>query len=275
MSPSNAGTSDEGATKRKRAPRSKRSTAPGEGPKPAEEPAPAEEPSPAKEPAPAKNGARQVHKAHEVTVSRETVVRRVAEARGTSLVICVARAAVGVIITLIIGSIVAWVLYAMLPLFGNSFMATVVTAGVMAALVIGARLAAVRSLPAQASSLGFLADRVFVWVDPFREERPHLLPMWLEAVLWAPSQILAGGVPFRRIRHTGQADAEAAADVARTLAEEMEMDLSNGLPSGSAQARGLRLLLLLRLARLVIEDGKLKGRISGLGQAALFEGTVG
>jgi hypothetical protein len=57
--------------------------------------------------------------------------------------------------------------------------------------------------------------------------------------------------------------------------EEGEKDLSEGLPPDSAEERGLRLLLLTHLARLIIEDGKLKGRVSGLGHAALFEGTVG
>ena len=103
----------------------------------------------------------------------------------------------------------------------------------------------------------------------------RLIEQLSEALLWAPRQALAGAVPFLRIRKAGDADAEAAADVSRRLVEETGLALAEGLPPGSPEERGLRLLLLLRLARLVVEDGQLKARISGLGQTALFEGTVG
>jgi hypothetical protein len=191
------------------------------------------------------------------------------------MVVLAFRAAGGALITLTVTMIFFWVLSFPVTFIRSVWTVTFLSIGVGALLVIAARFATMRSLPEPASALPFLRDIVFTWVDPFREDRPHLLPMWLEAILWAPSQVLVGALPFLRVRVAGAADAEAAADVARRMVEEGEVDFSEGMTEGSAEAKGLRLLLLLRLARLVFEDGKLKGRISGLGQAALFEGTVG
>ncbi|MHC4248044.1 MAG: hypothetical protein ACYS9X_02845 [Planctomycetota bacterium] len=211
----------------------------------------------------------------EVTVSRETLVNRVADARRTTMVVLAFRAAGGALITITVTMVFFWLLSVPVRFIASAWAVTFLSIGVTALLVIAARFATVRSLPEPASALPFLRDIVFTWVDPFREDRPHLLPMWLEAILWAPSQVLVGALPFLRIRVTGAADAEAAADVARRMFEEGEVDLTGGMPDGSAEAKGLRLLLLLRLARLSLDDGELGGRVSGLGQAALFEGTVG
>ncbi|MHC5055798.1 MAG: hypothetical protein ACYTKD_13895 [Planctomycetota bacterium] len=211
----------------------------------------------------------------EVTVSRETLVSRVADARRTTMVVLAFRAAGGAVITLTVTMVFFWLLSIPVTFIQSVWTVTFLSIGVTAMLIIAARFATVRSLPEPASVLPFLKNIVFTWVDPFREDRPHLLPMWLEAILWAPSQVLVGALPFMRVRVTGAADAEAAADVARRMFEEGEVDFTDGLPDGSAEAKGLRLLLLLRLARLAFEDGELRGRVSGLGQAALFEGTVG
>jgi len=211
----------------------------------------------------------------EAGFSRETLVSRVNDARRTTLVVLGFRAAGGAVITLAATMIFFWVLSVPVSFIRSVWAVTFLGIGVGALLVMAARLATMRSLPEPASALPFLKDIVFTWVDPFRDDRPHLLPMWLEAILWAPSQVLVGALPLMRIRLTGAADAEAGADVALRMFEEGEVDFTDGMPEGSAEAKGLRLLLLLRLARLVIEDGKLVGRVSGLGQAALFEGTVG
>ena len=213
--------------------------------------------------------------AREVGFSRETLVSRVNDARRTTIVVLAFRAAGGALITLTVTMVFFWILAVPVSFIDSAFTVTFLSIGVGALLVMAARLATMRSLPEPASALPFLKDVVFTWVDPFRDDRPHLLPMWLEAILWAPSQVLVGALPLMRIRVTGPADAEAAADVALRMLEEGQVDFTDGLPEGSAEAKGLRLLLLLRLARLVIEDGSLVGRVSGLGQAALFEGTVG
>jgi len=226
-------------------------------------------------------------KRDEFEVPRDTVVRRVEDVRRLALVALAGRATGGALVTLLLAFLLASVVLtvALVPLkgilsvpldiFRGSAFLCVASIPTAVILLTGARFAAIRSVPNVAAKLEFLESHAFVWADPFREERPRLLPGWLEILLWAPSQILAGAVPFRAIRHTGQADAEAACDVARRMVEKAELDFTDGLPAESAEARGLRLLLLLRLARLVIKDGKLKGRISGLGHAALFEGTVG
>lgn len=226
-------------------------------------------------------------KRDELEVPRDTVVRRVEDVRRLALVALAGRASGGALVTLLLAFVVAYVvmgvaliplrgiLSAPLDIFRGSIFLTVASVPVAVILLTGARYAAIRSVPNVASKLEFLEAHAFVWADPFRDERPRLLPGWLEMLLWAPSQILAGAVPFRAIRQTGQADAEAACDVARRMIEKAELDFTDGLPADSAEARGLRLLLLLRLARLVIKDGRLKGKISGLGHAALFEGTVG
>lgn len=214
-------------------------------------------------------------KAKDFGVSHEELVRRMAEVRRTGLVVLAARAVGGALITLFLSSAVFWFLSIPFALFDSGWVITplsLITAGV---LVGAARWASVGSVPQAAATLDFLREKAFLWVDPFRDERPHFLPMWLEAILWAPTQVLAGAIPFKTLKDTGPADLEAAADLARRMAEEGELDLSVGIPADSPDKRGLRLLLLLRLARLVIEEGKLRARISGLGQAALFEGTVG
>ena len=213
--------------------------------------------------------------AREAAVSRETLVSRVTDARRTTMVVLAFRAAGGAVITVVATSIFLWILSVLIQFLESPWTRLPLSLGLSALLVVAARFATMRSFPESASVLPFLKDIVFTWVDPFREDRPHLLPIWLEGILWAPGQVLVGALPFLRIRVTGQADSGGAADVARRMFEEGEVDLVDGLPDGSAEAKGLRLLLLLRLARLVIEDGELKGRVSGLGQAALFEGTVG
>ncbi len=251
MSPSNGDSSDEGASNSSKASPSQGSAA-GEN-----------------------SGARR--KGREVTVSRETLIKRVTDAQRTSMVVLAFRATGGALITLFFSAIVTGFL-SILPALGFlevRFLYVLFSMGVAVVVVIAARFATITTMPEAASALGFLDDRVFVWADPFREDRPHLLPMWLEAILWAPNQVLAGAVPLLRIRTTGPADVEAASDVARRMVENSEIDLTEGFAADSAEARGLRLLLLLRLARLTVEDGRLKGRVSGLGQAALFEGAVG
>jgi hypothetical protein len=207
-----------------------------------------------------------------VTVSRETLVARMTDARRTGLVVLAFRAVGGLVITLMLSMIVGSVFYL---LSSSGLLFSLVSLGIAAALVVAARLVSGRSIPEAASKLAFLADHAFVWQDPFREERPHLLPLWLEVVLWAPKQVLAGAVPFINVRRTGPADCEAAADVARRMVEEGEIDLTEGVEPESAEAKGLRLLFLVRLARINADGGELKARVSGLGQAALFEGTVG
>lgn len=213
-------------------------------------------------------------KVKEVGISHEGLVRRMMDIRRTSLVILVARAAGGVLITLFLTSAAFWFLSIPFSLFNSGWVVTPLSILTAAALVVAARLASVRSIPQAASTLDFLQEKAFWWIDPFRDERPHFLPMWLEAILWAPTQVLAGAIPFRTLRETGPADAEAAADLARRMAEEGELDLSIGIPADSPDKKGLRFLLLLRLVRLVTEEGKLRARISGLGQTALFEGPV-
>lgn len=264
MSPPKAEESGGGPSKRKKASRSTKSTAKGKSSR-------AKTGKTGKKASQAADGPA----GREVTVSRETLVSRVTDAQRTTMVVLAFRAAGGALITLTVTMIFLWVLAIPIRFLASAWTVTFLSVGVAALLVIAARFATMRSLPEPAFALPFLGDIVFTWVDPFREDRPHLLPMWLEAILWAPSQVLVGALPFLRIRATGPADAGAAADVARRMLEEGETDFTGGLPEGSADAMGLRLLLLLRLARLVLEDGRLKGRVSGLGQAALFEGTVG
>jgi len=213
-------------------------------------------------------------KVREIGISREALVRRIMDVRRTGLVVLVARAVGGVLITLFMTSAAFWFLSIPFALFNSGWVITPLSILTAAALVVAAAFASVRSVPQAAVTLKFLREKAFWWVDPFRDERPQFLPMWLEAILWAPTQVLAGAIPFKTLRETGPADAEAAADLARRMAEEGELDLSIGMPAGSPDEKGLRFLLLLRLVRLVTEEGKLRARISGLGQAALFEGTV-
>lgn len=268
MSPSNGKAPKGSASRRGKAPRPQRRTASLKGP-------------------PQRGPTGGGRKRDDLKVPRETVIRRVWEVRRLALVVLAGRALGGGVATFVLAFVVASVVLgiALIPvrgllslpvgIFRGSMFLTIASVPAAAILLIGARLAAIRSVPKVASKLAFLEARAFVWVDPFREERPHLLPGWLEIFLWAPSQVLAGAVPFDSIRETGPADAEAACDVARRMIEHLELDLTEGLSGDSAEARGLKLLLLLRLARLVIQDGRLKGKISGLGLAALFEGTVG
>ena len=274
MSPPKADDSKDGPSKRKKASRSTESAATGEGAAGARG---ASSRGKADKKTSKKTGKITLPPAEgrEAAVTRETLVNRVTDARRTSMVVLAFRAAGGAVITFVVTAVFLWILAIPIRFLADAWARLPLSIGVTALLVVAARFATMRSLPEAASALPFLKDIVFMWLDPFREDRPHLLPMWLEGILWAPSQVLVGALPFRRIRETGQADAEAAADVARRMFEEGESDFTGGMPEGSAEAKGLRLLLLLRLARLAVEDGKLKGRVSGLGQAALFEGTVG
>ncbi len=205
---------------------------------------------------------------------REALVQRLLDTRRTAMVVLFARAVIGAIVTLILASIVALLLW-IFPLFRARPMEMLASLAGAAGLLVGAWRGARESMPEAAAKLGFLRDRAFVWLDPFNEQRPHRLPFWIEPILWGPNQVLTGVVPFRRIHRTERADAEAAADVAREMAKATELDLTDGLTEGSPKERGLRFLLLLRLAGLAVEDGRLKGRVSGLGQAELFQGTVG
>jgi hypothetical protein len=210
----------------------------------------------------------------EVSITREALVRRVVDARRAGLVVLAARAIGGGLITLLITSSAFWLLAVPFVLLQSAWIITPLTLVTSAALVVAARFASIRSMPEAASYLEFLKEKAFLWVDPFRDDRPHFMPLWVDAILWAPTQVLAGAVPFRMICKMGQADADAAADVARRMVEESELELTNGVDPESAEAKGLRQLLALHLARLVVDDSNLKVRVSGLGQAALFEGTV-
>jgi hypothetical protein len=214
-------------------------------------------------------------KVAEVTISHETLLRRVKDARGTALVVLAARAIGGGLITILLTGCIMSVLVLAIPPLKFDPLFFVANLAAAAGLVFAAKLASVVSTPEAASGLEILHDSAFIWVDPFRDEKPHLLPYWLEAALWAPMQVLAGAVPFLRVRKATEADCEAAAGFARRAVEEGEVGLGKDFSATSAEASGLRLLLLLRLARLVIEDGEVKARVSGLGQTALFEGSVG
>ena len=255
--------------KSKRARKSQRKTREVARPTEAAEPEEATEPKAAKPRGAAKKRA--------VDVPRDTLTNRVMEARRAGLVVLAFRAIGGGIATLAALSIVVTVFIFVftLTVAGMAGPIFVLTTMGAVALVVSARFATRRSMPEAAAKLPFLENHAFAWADPFRDERPRFLPLWLEAVLWAPRQVSSGLEPFLELRKTGRADAEAAGDVARGMVENGEVMLDEGLPAGSAELRGLRLLLLLRLARLVVEDGKLLGRVSGLGHVALFEGTVG
>ncbi len=207
-------------------------------------------------------------------VSREMLTSRVLFARRQGLVVLAFRTIGGAVATLAVCS--AFFFLILLPLIEySSGWILILSVPSSFVLVLVARFASVQSMPDAANNLAFLNSHAFVWADPFRDERPRFLPIWMDAVLWAPNQVTAGLEPFMMLHAANQADAEAAGDVARAIVEKGEVKLDKGLPPDSAEARGLKMLLLLRLARLIVEDGKLRGRLSGLGQAALFEGRVG
>jgi len=151
----------------------------------------------------------------EVGFSRETLVSRVNDARRTTMVVLGFRAGGGAVITLAATMISFWVLSVPVSFIRSVWAVTFLGVGVGALLVMAARFATMRSLPEPASALPFLKDVVFTWVDPFRDDRPHLLPMWLEAILWAPSQVLVGALPLMRVRLTGPADARNARGLRR------------------------------------------------------------
>jgi len=209
-------------------------------------------------------------KVAEVTIPRETLVRRVNDARRASMVVLGVRTLGGGFITLLLSYAGLYLLSIFLPLLESKWISGPLTVILGLLMIIVARFASSGRLPDVAAKLSFLKERAFVWVDPFRDEPPHFGPLWVDSLLWAPTQVLKGVVPFRTIYETGQADAEAAADVARRMVEEGEIDYAGGLDPASLEAKGVRLLLLLRLARLVVDGDQIKGRVSGLGQSALF-----
>ena len=173
-------------------------------------------------------GKKKTERVAEVTISHETLLRRVKDARGTALVVLAARAIGGGLITILLTGCVMYVLILVIPPLEFDPLFFVANLAAAAGLVFAAKLASVKSTPEAASGIELLQDPAFIWVDPFRDEKPHHLPYWLEAVLWAPMQVLAGAVPFLRVRKATETDSEAAAGFARRVVEEGEVSLGKG-----------------------------------------------
>lgn len=205
-----------------------------------------------------------------VTVPHELVVRRILDARKTTLVVFFMRALGGLLVTLILSVVIAFIITLPLAGFGANAASSLVAVAVAAGLVFAGYMTS-GPVPGEAP---FLADTVFIWLDPFREQRPRYMPLWLEGVLWGPHQLLAGTVPFLRLRATSRTEAEAAASTARDVAEAGDLDIPKSLPPEGTRGKGLVMLLMLRFVCLGADGDRITALMTGLGQSALFESTV-
>ena len=121
----------------------------------------------------------------------------------------------------------------------------------------------------------FLKDAAFFWVDPFVGRPGDGTLLWFKAAGRGPLQLLAWAFMFAKIQQSAGTEIEPASAVLEEISGAGTFEIPRDLEPESDKARGLRLLVLLKLVRFSTEDDLLTASLTLSGQASFATAALG